>query len=208
MKMTILRIVLPLACLAALASGCIYDSLHSQVVVTEKVAVTFMENLTSPTLSSSVVSDKFRERILEAIAEQGATLEDIESITMEEGSYKVTMPSKAGHDWVISGTVTVARQDDPMGPVTAGPETFIVLDDQSLAAAKGKPVLADLDEDGVAIVNAALADLLEGATPRLVITLQSSSITPAPSASDPLKFGWLAQVTFQAVVNVEVGAGK
>jgi hypothetical protein len=51
-----------------------------------------------------------------------------------------------------------------------------------------------------------LTDVLQGADPRLIITMESSSIVPAPSPSDPLAFNWMAEVTFQAVI--KVGAGK
>lgn len=205
MKMTILRIALPLACLIVLASGCIYDHFKTQVVLTESVVVQFQESLTSPNIGSAVVADQFKERLMDALADQHASLEDVESITMVCGSYKVTMSSKVKHDWVITGTVTMARQDDPNQPVTEGPANFIDLFNQSLAAAKCRPVKASLDAAGVGIVNNALADLLKGMTPRLVITMQSSNIVPAPTVSDPLVFNWLAEVTFQAVVDVNRG---
>jgi hypothetical protein len=54
-------------------------------------------------------------------------------------------------------------------------------------------------------VDSALTDVLKGMTPRLVITMQSSNIVPAPSTADPLVFSWLAEVTFQAVVDVHTG---
>jgi hypothetical protein len=205
MKKTMLRIALPLACLVALASGCIYDSLHTRAVLCDKVVVNFTQNLTSPNLLSSAVSDQFRTKLLDALAAQHASLQDVESITMVSGAYKVAMPSKASHDWTITGTVTIARQDDPNGPVTEGPANFIDLLNQSLKVAQRMPVKANLDAAGVGIVNNALADLLNGVNPRLVITLQSSDITPAPSVSDPLMFGWLAEVTFQAVVHLHSG---
>ena len=205
MKMAILRIALPLACLIVLASGCIYDLHKSQVVLNEKVVVQFQQNLTSPNVGSSVVADKFKERLMDALAAQHASLEDVETITMMAGSYKVSMASKAGHDWVITGTVTMARQDDPNSPPTEGPANFIDLFNQSLNAAKTKPVKANLDAAGVGIVNNALADLLKGINPRLVITLQSSNIVPAPTVADPLVFAWIAEVTFQAVVDVHMG---
>ncbi len=90
-----------------------------------------------------------------------------------------------------------------MGPVTDGPKVFINMFNQSLADAKAKPIPASLDTAGVNLVNRALADLLEGMNPRLVIAMQSSNIVPAPSISDPLDFSWLAEVTFQAVIDVD-----
>jgi len=194
------------ACLLALVSGCVYDSLSSQVVITEKVNVQFTEYRVSPSIGSVVVIDTFRDRLMDALKDNNAKLSDIQSITMVSGEYKVTKPSKAAHDWTVSGVVTMRRQDDPMGPVT-GPATFVNMTNQSLKAAKGKPVPADLNSAGVAIVNGALADLKSGGNPRLIVEMISDSIVPAPSPSDPLEFGWMAQVTFQVVLNVRV-AGK
>jgi len=184
----------------ALMSGCIYDPSSGTVIVTEKVVVQFEEYREIPTIGSAVVAEDFKERIMDALDRENATIEDVVSISMVSGAYKVTKPSKAGHDWVITGTVTMKRQDDPMGPVTDGPANFIDMFNQSLDMAKGKPVVASLNSAGVDVVNRALADILLGGDPRLIITMESSSITPPPSPSDPLVFNWLAEVTFQAVV--------
>jgi len=199
----------PVACVLALASGCVYDSLSSQVVVTEKVTVQFKEYRESPSIGSAVVIDTFKERLMDVLDDNKAKLDDIQSITMVAGEYKVAAPSSATHDWTVTGVVTMRRQDDPDGPVTEGPATFVNMTSQSLWAAKGKPVPADLNSAGVAVVNHALADLMNGQDPRLVVEMVSDTIVPAPSPSDPLEFSWLAQVTFQVVVNVKVtGNGK
>jgi hypothetical protein len=197
-------LALSVAALLALASGCVYDSLSSQVVVTEKVNVQFKEYRESPSIGSVVVADQFKTRLMDILKENGAKLSDIQSITMVAGEYKVAMPSAALHDWTVTGRVTMRRQDDPMGPVTEGPATFVNMTSQSLQAAKGKPVPADLNSAGVAIVNHALTDLKNGGDPRLIVEMVSDNIVPAPSPSDPLEFSWLAQVTFQVVIKVKV----
>jgi hypothetical protein len=185
-----------------LVSGCIYDPPSGTVVITEKVVCQFDESRTIPTIGSAVVADDFKEKLMSALERQHVRLSDVQSITMVSGAYKVAKPSQATHDWVITGTVTITRQDDPMLPPTSGPSPFINMFNQSLKAAKSKPVQAKLDAEGVALVNRALASLVEGFDPRLVITMNSSNITPAPSTTDPLEFKWLAEVTFQAVVRV------
>jgi hypothetical protein len=197
-------LALSAACLLALASGCVYDSLSSQVVVTEKVNVVFKEYREGPSIGSVVVADQFKMRLEDILEDNGAKLSDIQSITMVAGEYKVAMPSMAAHDWTVSGVVTMRRQDDPMGPVTEGPATFVNMTSQSLIAAKVKPIPADLNSAGVAVVNHALTDLKNGGDPRLIVEMVSDNIVPAPSPSDPLEFSWLAQVTFQVVINVKV----
>jgi hypothetical protein len=205
MKLVFARLALLTAiCALVIGSGCIYDPSTGQVVITEKICVSFDEYRESPTLGSSVVCDRFRIRIMERIAAYGATLDDIESITMMSGSYHVTKPASKmlAHDWTITAAVDISRQDVPSGPVTDGPERFINETSQSLKDAKGKPTYADLNSSGVALVNRALDSLLEGEDPRLVLTLIPGGISPAPSPSDPLTFKWNACVEFQAVVNV------
>ena len=206
MNKTMLNILI-LSAISALAlmSGCIYDPPSGTVVITEKVVVQFSEHREIPTIGSAVVADDFKERLMSALERQHVKIEDVQTITKVTGAYKVSRPSKAGHDWVITGNVTISRQDDPMSPPTSGPSPFIDMFNQSLRAAKSKPVGASLNAEGVALVNRALAGLLEGMDPRLVIAMNSSSIVPPPSPSDPLDFQWLAEVTFQAVVKVGQG---
>jgi hypothetical protein len=205
MKLVVARLALLTVLFAlVIGSGCIYDASTGEVVITEKICVSLDEYRESNTLGSSVVSDKFRERILMRIAAYGATLDDIESIVMVSGTYQVTKPASKQneHDWTITAAVNISRQDDPMGPVTDGPALFVNETSQSLLDAKGKPTYADLNSAGVELVNRALEDLLDGADPRLVLTLIPGGIDPAPSPSDPLSFKWNACVEFQAVVNV------
>jgi hypothetical protein len=205
MKKTILAMLaLSIGSVLLLANGCVYDSLRSEVVVTEKVVVQYTEYRESPSIGSAVVADTWRQRLLDALDEYGADIGDVQSITVVSGEYKTTKPSKADHDWTVTGKVTVRRQDDPMGPVTDGPADLVNMTTQSLFGAKGKPVPADLNSAGVEVINRALQDLLAGGNPRLIVEMVSDNVTPAPSPSDPLEFQWQARVTFQAVVDVDV----
>lgn len=205
MKKTVFALLaLSIGTLLALTSGCVYDELATEVVVTEKVVVQYREYRETPSIGSAVVADTWRMRLLEALEDYDASIEDVQSITVVSGEYKLAMPAKASHDWTVTGKVTVRRQDDPMGPVTDGPADFVNMTSQSLKAAKGKPIPADLNSAGVAVINRALQDLLAGGNPRLIVEMVSDNITPAPSMSDPLEFSWLAMVTFQAVVDVDM----
>jgi hypothetical protein len=86
-------------------------------------------------------------------------------------------------------------------PPTDGPETFVNFTTQSLKDAKGKPIYADLNSAGVAVVDRALQAILAGEDPRIVVRMNSDNITPAPSPTDPLDFMWLAEVEFQIVID-------
>ena len=204
MNKAILKLlILPVFCFLALSSGCVYDELQTEVVVTEKINVQFDEYRESPAIGSAVVVDDFKMKLMAKLDEYDVELDDVISITMVSGEYKVTNPSKS-HDWAVTGEVTIKRQDDSSVPATEGPEIFVNLTTQSLFDAKGKPVPADLNSAGVGVINNALADLMTGGDPRLVVTMESDDITPAPSPSDPLEFTWMARIVFQIVIDVSV----
>jgi hypothetical protein len=195
--------LIPVFCVLAFSSGCVYDEMQTEVVATEKVVVQFDEYRESPDIGSAVVVDDFKKRLMGKLDDYGVELEDVISITMVSGEYKVTKPSRS-HDWTVTGEVTIKRQDDPSGPVTEGPEIFVNLTNQSLDAAGGMPVPADLNSAGVGVVNNALADLKMGGDPRLIVTMESDDITPAPSMADPLSFKWQARIVFQIVIDMSV----
>ncbi len=198
-------LILPVLCFLAVSSGCVYDELATEIVVTEKINVQFDEYRTTADIGSAVVVDDFKMKLMAKLDEYDVELEDVTAITMVSGEYKVTKPSRS-HDWTVTGEVTIKRQDDPSGPVTEGPEIFVNLTNQPLGDAKGKPVPADLNSAGVGVVNNALADLLTGADPRLIVTMESDDITPAPTAADPLSFMWQARIVFQIVINMDVSS--
>jgi hypothetical protein len=60
-----------------------------------------------------------------------------------------------------------------------------------------------LETPGVELINRALMALVDGEDPTLILTLDGS-VSPAPSPSNPLEFKWLACVTFQAVIDMDL----
>ena len=195
--------LLLITCVLVTSAGCIYNELTGEVVVTEKVCVQFEETRTDPNFYTYEVDNRFRERLMELLDENDVTLEDVRSVNVVSGTYKVTKPPR-GHDWTITGNVSVARQDVPADPYSDGPEPLIDLTGQSLDEAKGKPIAAVLIPDGVALIDRALEAILDGEDPRLVLIMESGDVDPAPSTADPLEFKWLACVTFQVVIEVSV----
>jgi hypothetical protein len=208
-RVAFVSIVLPVLSILALAGGCVYDDMSSEMVVTEQVSVTLDEYRESGTLGSTVVVAEFADEVYKMLEKYDSKIKDIKSINLVSGTYQVARPSTAPHDWVITSPVTVRRQDDPMGLVTDGPATFVNMTNQSLQAAKGKAVPADLNSAGVALIKRALDDLLLGQDPRIVLKMDGGTITPVPTPSDPLSFSWRATVTFQVVINKSpIGKGK
>lgn len=201
-------LLLPVAGVLLLAGGCVYENMSSQMVVTEQISIKLDEYRTSGTLGSAVVAEDFAEDVYRILDKYDSNIKDVKSINIVSGTYQVVRPSLAMHDWVVTSAVTVKRQDDPSGPVTAGPAVFVDLTEQSLRAAQGKAVPADLNSAGVDLVNNALKSLLTGQKPRLILTMEGGTITPVPSSIDPLSFSWRATVTFQVVIDKTKKSGK
>jgi len=191
--------LIPAICALAVKNGCVFDETSGEAVVKKRVCVLFNESQETGTFTSSVVCDLFKKRLLEVLDEYDLELSDIERIGVIGGRYKVV--KLLGHDWTMTASVAVSRQDDASGPVTDGPAVLLNMTTQSLRSLKGKPTVADLNSDGVDLLNRALNDLLTGADPRIVLTLGDTDVDPVPTAEDPLDFKWLACVDFQVMMS-------
>jgi hypothetical protein len=108
-------------------------------------------------------------------------------------TYEVLDPP--AHDWTLTGAITVERVDN-----SDGPETVIDYASQSLMGAYGAPVFADLNEDGVDLINDAIDDYIAGQDPVLLFKVVNSACSPTPSSQDQLIFDWEACVLYYAVV--------
>ena len=96
--------------------------------------------------------------------------------------------------------IDIARQDVPDGAYEDGPAPLTKFWKQSLKALKGRPTDAKLYDGGVKVVNHALASLLDGEDPRLVLLINNETVTPTPSPSDPMEFTVNVCIKFQTVI--------
>jgi len=196
MKQTII------ACLAALTlafsvTGCLKDKVL-EVVVKGETHADFKENHTSATWATPAVIDLAAE-VRQILVDNGYSLSDIKAAKLVGAAYGVTSFAQ-DHDWIIEGSVTVARQD-----VSAGPVTILGYSDESVADALGKKIPAKLNLNGVLLINQALSDFLGGADPVLVFTVENGSVGPdPPTPADPIIFDWRAWITFHIVVEETV----
>ena len=70
MNKAILKLlILPVFCILALSSGCVYDELATELVVTEKIIVGFDEYRESPDIGSAVVVDDFKMKLMAKLDE-------------------------------------------------------------------------------------------------------------------------------------------
>jgi uncharacterized glyoxalase superfamily protein PhnB len=178
-------------------AGCVLNG--TDVVITDAVCVDIDEVQTTGSFSTFVVTDQFKAAFDKKLKENGKTTVDVKSIHMVSATFKTTLVKP--HDWNVTATIDIARQDTPGGAYDDGPAPLVSFSDQSLTALRGSPTDATLSADGVALVDRALASLVAGQNPRLVLIVNNENVTPTPSIADPMAFKVKTCVTFQAVVN-------
>jgi hypothetical protein len=184
-----------LIALVAIGTGCILEDTGVEIVIKDTYCMTFNENHESATF---VTPDTLNlaEKLDEALADNSLNREDLVRGAMIVATYEVTDPP--AHDWTITGEITVERMD-----IVDGPETVIDYASQSLMGAYGAPVFADLNQNGVNLINDAIDDYIAGGvsgSPVLLFKVRNSACSPTPSSVDPLVFEWEACVLYYAVV--------
>lgn len=192
-------LVLFLFGLIQVAGGCIMEDRVIELVINETTCAEFQEDHTTVSFVTPATVD-YAAEINEILDDNDISREDLVSARLVSATYGVTdFPTHA--DWVITGSITVERNDIADGPFTLWEYTSI-----SVQASLGKKIPAVLNEDGVGVLNRALADFIAGGSPVLTFKVVNSGVTPAPSDSDHLLFAWngCIVVDFVAKTDVEV----
>jgi hypothetical protein len=190
--MKIITISAALAALVAIGSGCILEDTGIEIVVKDTYCMTFAENHESETFVTPYTID-LADEIDEALDDAGVDPGQVTRASMITATYQVTVPP--AHDWTLSGQITVERTD-----IVAGPEVIVDYASQALSGCTDEPVFADLNEDGVELVNDAIEDYLNGMEPMLRFEVHNGDCAPSPSPVDRLVFEWEACVLYYAVV--------
>jgi hypothetical protein len=137
--------------------------------------------------------------LADLLAEEGYSIDDVESVFIAGAAYG-TAALEGDHDWVVSGQVDVQRVDG----VVAGPrETLLEFTDTSVESTLERRVAAPLNAAGVAVVNDALQDYVDGGTPMLEFRVPVQDVTPQPTVLDPMAFVWKVWVELRVVINVK-----
>ena len=184
-------------------SGCIINK--TDLVITDNICVNIDEHETTGTFSSFTVCDKFKDQLQKKLKEYGKSTKDVKAIHMVAGTFKTMAVSPK--DTKVTGEINIARQDIPGGAYSDGPAPLVSFNNQSLKALQGKPTDATLAAAGVALVDRALASLVAGQDPRLVLIVNNESVTPTPTTASPLDFKIEACVRFQVVIAGDKGNG-
>jgi hypothetical protein len=178
------------------STGCIMN--QTDLVITDEICVNIDEHETTGTFSTFVVCDQIKQELEKDLAKYGKGPKDVKAIHMIGGTFKTMAVNPM--DTKVTGDINIARQDTPGGAYDDGPAPFTSFHNQSLKALQGKPTDATLAADGVALVDRALASLLVGQDPRLVLIVDNETVTPTPTPSSPLDFKLRTCVRFQVVI--------
>ena len=173
------------------SAGCITS--QSDLVITDVISANITEHETTGSFSTFTVVSDFKDQLEKALAKSGKKTTDVKSIHMISATFAAQAVSPK--DATATANIDISRQD-----VSDGPAAFVSFNNTVLKSLTGKPTDAQMDAAGVALVDRALADLLAGGDPTLVLTVNNETITPTPTVDAPLDFRVRVNVTFQAVV--------
>jgi hypothetical protein len=173
------------------SAGCITS--QSDLVITDVISANIDEHETTGSFSTFTVVSDFKDQLEKALAKSGKKTTDVKSIHMISATFAAQAVSPK--DATATANIDISRQD-----VSDGPAAFVSFNNTVLKSLTGKPTDAQMDAAGVALVDRALADLLAGGDPTLVLTVNNETITPTPTVDAPLDFKVRVNVTFQAVV--------
>jgi hypothetical protein len=184
---------LALVGLIAAGGGCVMEERTVDVVVTDETCADFTVNEQAASFVLTAYVD-LANTLSEALLDNDASREDIVSARIVSMTYGVTAFDQS-HDWMTTGSLTVERYDK-----TDGPYTILEYTSQSVQEALGKKIPANLNSDGVGVINRALEDYVAGENPTLIFKFNNVSVSPLPSASDPIVFTWQPCLMTQVVV--------
>ena len=191
------KLLFLLAGLAAVLGGCIMEDRVVDVVIGDSTCAGWYENHTSFDYTNSVILD-YTEQMSRVLRDNDLSRGDIASAHLVRMTYGVTQFSN-DHDWLVTGAVTVRRNDTPDGPFTLF--DYVEL---SVEGALGRNLPVALEEAGVGVINRALDDFIAGGSPVLVFEVDNSGVTPSPSVVDPIQFSWCCCIYIQVIHAVDV----
>jgi len=196
-KITVFSVVLALVSLVSLwITGCTEEKIID-IVLSASSCAPFEQDSESEVFTDTVLVDLGAE-VDSALADAGYSRSIITGAVLNGATYQVTDFSHT-HDWTITGEVLVQRLD-----ITSTEKTLLVYAEQSLLGAMPNPVIAALTADGVALINQALDDFVDGANPVIRIVVVNGSVKEEVSSDDPIVFNWEACLDYQIVVEETV----
>ena len=201
-----------LLCLVVGGSGCILEDVLTDLVFKHEAFADYEQRETSANWNKDFILDNYGKDLRQGLADIGydpAEGDTIKSAALVAAHYGVTqiLPSQ-DHDWIIGGKITVRR-----GSGVA--QVLIDYTSVSVEGALGKKIVANLNANGVAIINKALEDLIANLDgdpaldPVLVLRDVNGSVSAVPgggppTVDDPLEFDWRAWITIEMVISITI----
>ncbi len=182
--------------LVVIANGCLEEHVI-EIVLKDETCASFPENHDNENFVTPDTVDYGKE-IEKILRDNEISRSDIAYAFLVSASYSVT-EFEHTHDWDISGYVTVER-----GDIVDGPDTLLNYTDQSVEEALDVHIQADLNDKGVAIIDRALADFINGMNPILIITVNNGNVDIDPTPADPIVFDWEACIVIQVITQQEL----
>lgn len=198
-KAILVRLIpLVLICLLVAGGGCVLEEKVIEVVITGKTCAVFPEDEAEQNFITAA-EVAYGEEIQKILEKNDIDFEDIKVAKVVSASYGVIVFTQT-EEWVISGLISVER----MYQVPQTKATLIDYTNQSIPEALGREIPADLNGLGVAIVNEALQDYLDGGWPVLKFAVENETCVPAPGPTNRLVFTWKACIKLQVVIEENV----
>jgi hypothetical protein len=166
----------------ACGNGCILHTKELEIVITDRACIQFDEHHTSENYTTPGQESLF-EDLDQLLDDHDLTRSQVIEAGLISATYQV-LTLAGSHDWTVQGTIWVGYDDDEA--VVVNPTI------ESLSSAMADPVAADLNQDGVDLINAAIADYLNGMNPVLSfwVDYETGDVDPTPTLADPLDFAW------------------
>lgn len=188
--------LMALSCVLVTVGGCLLEEKVIDIVVSGETCAEFDEDHATGDFSSESEL-AYGQEILDILNDNDLDRSDIAKAFVVGGSYEVTDFTHS-HDWIVSGSIFVERVG-----AGADPDTLLRYTSQSLLDALDNQIWAELHEDGVDVLNTALADFLGGALPVLRFTVENGTTDPPPDGSDRIVFDWQTCIRMQLIYTEE-----
>jgi hypothetical protein len=194
MKRVLITAALMIPLVLAL-SGCLEDR-TLQIVLSSNSCIDFDEYSESVNWTSTEIVH-MGDDLDDIRADNDIGLDEVDSVFVSGITYNVIAFNLADPAWVVGGEITVERTDGAgAGPVVLFEYADLSIPDEYVSG----PQVVEPQPAGVALINDALYDYLNGtASPVLELTVNNGSVTPAPSAADPIDFTWKVCVIVQII---------
>jgi hypothetical protein len=172
-----------------------------ELVFSGSTCVDFPQFSTTATFHSDPVQVWYEDELDKILQNNDVSPDDIVAIKLVSASYGVDSVTYFAqqHDWTITGSVYVERIDESEGPFP-----LITYTSQSVTGALNKTIPAQLDSAGVALIDSAFVDFINGGNPILEFQVVNSAVSPPPSQSDPIVFDWNACIWVDFVIKTDL----